>query len=294
MITVITPVFNGERFIESCIDSVAAQRSAEVEHLIIDGASSDRTIEIIERKAAALPHLRFISERDSGQSSALNKGVRLARGEILGILNTDDTYEEGVLEEVAERFCSLPEPAMLVANCNVLGADGRLRSVNRPSELRLSHLLRGWRKHPFPMNPAAYFYHRSLHETIGLYDEDEHYAMDVEFILRAVQAATMVYVDEVWGNFWQVEGSKSVIDEESGLGPQRRRALYRRFRRNLPIASRIRAAVEFELEHGKPGRMLRFLRADPLNALAVWSTKPWRLIRRRGSNDETEAPHLRR
>ena len=118
--------------------------------------------------------------------------------------------------------------------------------------------------------------------------------MDVDFILRAVQTATMVYVDEVWGNFWQVEGSKSVVDEESGLGPQRRRALYRRFRRELPTAERFRAAVEFELEHGKPGRMLRFLRADPLNALAVWSTKPWRLIRRRGSDDEIETPPLGR
>ena len=288
MITVITPVFNGERFIESCIDSVASQGEADLEHLIVDGDSSDRTMDIVRRKASTMPHIRFVSEPDSGQSSALNKGVRLARGEILGILNMDDTYTDGVLPKVTKRFDSLPEPAMLVGNCNVLGVDGTLRIVNRPRELRLSHLLRGWRKYPFPMNPAAYFYHRSLHDIIGPYDEDEHYAMDVEFLFRAVQAATVVYIDEVWGNFWQVEGSKSVVDEEAGLGPQRRCALYRQFRRDLPLPQRIRAALEFEFEHGRPGRMARFFRADPLHAMTVWSTKPWRIVRRRLLGDDVD------
>ena len=84
MISVITPVFNGETFMEECIRVVINQACPDVEHVIIDGDSKDRTVEIIKMYAAQYPHIRWISEKDDGQSDALNKGVTMAKGDILG------------------------------------------------------------------------------------------------------------------------------------------------------------------------------------------------------------------
>ena len=95
LLSIITPVYNGEKFILGCIESVVAQNCAGVEHIVVDGGSTDRTVQILREKAETHPHLRWISEPDSGQSDALNKGIALARAEYIGILNVDDFYEFG-------------------------------------------------------------------------------------------------------------------------------------------------------------------------------------------------------
>src|ERR1035437_731800 len=92
LISIITPVYNGERFIESCLQSVISQNCPQAEHLIIDGTSRDGTVKIIDRYARQYPHIRWISQKDRGQSSAMNKGVTMSQGKIIGILNCDDYY----------------------------------------------------------------------------------------------------------------------------------------------------------------------------------------------------------
>src|SRR6516164_880741 len=101
-LSIITPVYNGEKFISECIECVAAQNCAEVEHIIVDGGSNDRTVDILRDKAGVMRHLRWISEPDQGQSDALNKGISMAKAEYIGILNADDFYEPGALPYVAE------------------------------------------------------------------------------------------------------------------------------------------------------------------------------------------------
>ena len=97
MISVITPVYNGERFIEACIQVVIDQQCPDVEHIIVDGGSNDQTVDIIKRYAEQYSHIRWLSEKDQGQSDAMNKGIAIAKGEILAILNVDDDYEVNVL-----------------------------------------------------------------------------------------------------------------------------------------------------------------------------------------------------
>ena len=104
MISVITPVYNGEQFIESCIKVVIDQACPGVEHIILDGDSTDRTVEIIKWYADQYPHILWVSEKDEGQSDAMNKGIAMAKGEIIGILNVDDFYEPNVLNRVSEIF----------------------------------------------------------------------------------------------------------------------------------------------------------------------------------------------
>ena len=232
MISVVTPVYNGEKYIEACIQSVISQAFPELEHIIIDGGSTDRTVEIVRRYADQYPHIRWISEKDRGQSHAMNKGIAMARGDILGILNVDDSYAPGAFMRVAELFQSLPVPAFVVGNCNVWEDNGNLLYVNKPHRLRLAQLLLGPMVCPYPINPSAYFCHTVLLEQTGAYNETYHMELDVDFILRAVQVAHVKYYDEIWGNFHLLKGTKTWKDIQSGT--DRAAHLLRFYRKYLP------------------------------------------------------------
>lgn len=239
MISVITPVHNGERFIEACIQAVIDQICPEAEHVIADGGSTDGTVEVIRRYASRYPHIRWVSKKDAGQSDAMNRGIALARGEIVGFLNVDDYYEPGALNRIAAVFRSLPVPSLAVGNCNVWGDGGELLWVNTPRCLKVVPLLSGTAS--FPENPSAYFYHASLHRVIGPYDVHDHYTMDLDFILKAVQACSVEYFDEVWGNFRLIRGTKTYADRENDRADSR-------FRRLVNIhTKKLKARERFQL-----------------------------------------------
>jgi glycosyltransferase involved in cell wall biosynthesis len=240
MISIITPVYNGEQFIESCLQVVIDQQCSDIEHIIVDGGSSDRTVEIIKSYAQNYLHIRWISEKDRGQSDAMNKGIGLAKGKILGFLNVDDYYEPNVLNQILEYFKSLPEPSFLVGNCNVLGNSGELLEVNKPQKMSLYDLVIDSFLNPFPCNPAAYFYHTSLHKLIGFYDIEDHYSMDLDFILRAVRVAKVKYVDETWGNHRRLEGTKTFEDLKNGNSHKRVVKLQKYYRQYLPLSDRFK------------------------------------------------------
>lgn len=233
MISIITPVFNGEKFIESCIQTVIDQNCLEVEHIIVDGNSTDNTVNIIQKYAAQYKHIRWISEIDRGQSDAMNKGVAIANGEVISFLNVDDYYEPDVLNRISSQFKTLPEPSFLVGNCNIWNSSGEIIDINQPKKLRLVDLVLGLNVNPFPCNPCAYFYHRSLHDLVGYYEIEDHHAMDLDFILRCVQVANMQYINETWGNYRRIEGTKTFIDMESGNADQRTLQLLRKYRKQL-------------------------------------------------------------
>ncbi|TFI55181.1 glycosyltransferase [Mastigocladus laminosus UU774] len=244
MISVITPVYNGQKFIESCIKVVIDQNCPNVEHIIIDGGSKDRTVEIIKEYAQKYPHIRWISEKDKGQSDAMNKGIAMARGEILSILNVDDYYEKNVLNRVSEIFQTLPNPSLLVGNCNLWNDDGELIVINKPKKLKLTDFLMGWNINPMPSNPSAYFYHTSLHQKIGFYDVEDQYSMDLDFILRAVQMATVRYVDETWGNFRVIKGTKSFNSDLNGQTVPRINKLLEKYCKQLPLLRQWEIAIK--------------------------------------------------
>lgn len=264
MLSIITPVFNGEMHIQSCISNVISQNCPTVEHIIIDGDSTDKTVEIIKSFASHYPHIRWISENDNGQSDAMNKGIRMAKGEIIGFLNTDDFYEPDTLNRILEIFKVLPEPSLLVGNCNVWNEKGRLLYVNKPSRMHLKEILSG---NPFPVNPSSYFYHKSLHSVIGKFETLEDYVMDVDFLLRAVQVAHIQYVNEVWGNFLFCEGTKTYDDMLNDRAFKRLKKLFQKYRENLDPFSRLQVRFNFLIfEMGRSCiRTLRSLHLYPEN-----------------------------
>lgn len=243
MLSIITPVYNSERFIAACFEVVINQGCLDLEHIVIDGGSTDRTVEIIQQYADRYPHIRWRSEPDQGQSDAMNKGIAMANGAVLGILNVDDSYEPNVLKTIADRFKTLPEPTLLVGNCHIWDDAGNLLEVNQPRKLSLFDLVVGVNVNPYPCNPAAYFYHTSLHQSIGFYDLNDHYSMDLEFLLRAVQVANVVYIDQTWGNYRRLEGTKTVNDMKNGQTNQRVMRLLKHYRQDLTLPQKMQLTL---------------------------------------------------
>lgn len=241
-LTVITPVYNSVQFIESCIQNVISQKCEEVEHLIIDGGSTDGTIEIIQKYAEQYPHIRLISEPDKGQSDAMNKGIENAKGEIISFLNADDLYSTFTLKRIISLFYQInPNLDFVVGNCKLLDAEGTLIYINRPSRIKSYHFLT--RMFPAPINPAAYFYRKSIHNTLGKYTITNHFTMDYEFLIKASLQYNMVYFNEDWGNMIYHENSKTKIDYNNNVMLQKGLETFNAIYSELPFQIRLKTKI---------------------------------------------------
>jgi len=196
-ISVVTPSFNQGRYIAETIDSVIAQGYPNVEHIIVDGGSTDETIDVLQRYRADLTHV--IVERDRGQSDALNKGFRLATGEIFCWLNSDDRFAPGALFAVAMAF-STHDVDMVSGICEIY-LEGRLlhRHVSACADgpLPLNDLLDldgGWNAGQFFYQPEVFF-SKALWEKAGAQvREDCFYSMDYELWCRFALLGARLHV----------------------------------------------------------------------------------------------------
>jgi glycosyltransferase involved in cell wall biosynthesis len=178
-ISIITVVFNSAATIKDCIHSVAGQRFPAVEHIVIDGKSTDGSVEVIERSNGKIA--KFISEPDDGMYDAMNKGIRVATGDIIGILNSDDIYaDEFVLGDVVNameesKSDSCYGDLVYVERYNM---DNVRRHWNSGS-FRKENFRKGW----MPPHPT-FFVKREIYEKYGLLNTDFPLAADYELMLR--------------------------------------------------------------------------------------------------------------
>ena len=233
-------VLNNRNYIKKAIENFQGQNCPSAELIIVDGASSDGTKEIIAELASDNENITWISEPDNGQSDAMNKGIRMATSEYISFLNVDDFYEEGALNDVAQLLKRGGKGDFLVGNCKVWKADGSLIYTNRPRKLRLWHLLSGYF---LPVNPSAYFYKKSLHEKAGYYNSSNEMNMDIEFLVRSSAVVRMRYFDRDWGNFRMLSGAKTFEDAKQGNLEPRKRQLFRRLKKELGIYIRFRTIL---------------------------------------------------
>lgn len=211
-LSIITPVYNSVQFIETCILNVIGQKCISLEHIILDAGSTDGTVEIIQKYANEYPHIKWISEKDKGQSDAMNKGIKMANGEVISFLNADDGYNPFTLNRIVDIFEANSSLEFITGNCKLFNLDGKLMYINRPQRVKYYHLFSYIE--PFPINPAAYFYKKSIHEKTGLYTVDNHSTMDYEFILKACTKTNIIYFNEDWGYAIYHENSKTLQDIE--------------------------------------------------------------------------------
>ena len=223
-VSIITPVRNGAADIAECVETVAAQARDDLEHLlVVDAHSEDDSVARGRAMVRAHPHVRLLLQDAGGQSTALNLGLASARAAVIGILNVDDRYLPEAITRGVSALEAIPPPGFVYGKCRVVDGDGGLMSINAPADPRLVAMIA---THDFPCNPSAYFYHRALHDLVGLYDEDDEYSMDKDFIFRVAARVPLRRVDAELGIFRQIPGTKTWRALRSG--DLRRRA--RRFR----------------------------------------------------------------
>jgi glycosyltransferase involved in cell wall biosynthesis len=187
-ISIITAVFNAGGTIEETLLSVAQQTHPEVEHLVVDGASSDATLEIIARHRDKLT--RVVSEPDHGVYDAMNKGLALASGEVVGFLNADDVYAG---KDVLARVVDIMERESLDAlfgDVEFFRPEDPTQTVRRYRSARFSpdQIALGW----MPAHPAL-FLRRRVYESYGLFRTDYRIAGDFEYCARIFHSKTLVY-----------------------------------------------------------------------------------------------------
>lgn len=183
LISIITPSFNRADMITDAVESVRAQNDPACEHIIVDGGSTDGTLEVLKK----YPHLRVISEPDEGMYDALNKGIHLARGEIVGWLNTDDRLAPGCLAAVRAAFDQSPDSLAVVGGLLYEQAGSLTRS--RPAPDLAQYLALAGR---FAVNfPNGWFLRRAVYDRVGRFDSSYRYTADNELMLRIVRAGIL-------------------------------------------------------------------------------------------------------
>ena len=127
LVSIITPVLNGIKFLEACLQSVLTQSYPNIEHIFADGGSTDGTLDMLSSYQAKYPdRIRFISELDKGAGEASDKGWKIAKGEILGWLGSDDLYEPDTIQTVVEFFRTNPEAYFVFGDCDIIDEKGEL------------------------------------------------------------------------------------------------------------------------------------------------------------------------
>lgn len=205
MISIITPVYNGAQYIEACIKTVIDQHHSDIEHIIVDGGSTDGTVEIISRSAAKYGHLRWVSEKDMGQSDAMNKGFEMSSGDIIVYLNVDDYFNQGAFDAVLPYFDRGAQ--FVVGKVKIIKVDGSF-DINDP-KTEFKEMLRWWEENSYCHNPVGYFYRREVQEAIGGFNSQNHYNMDLEFLLEVSRRFTLTKIDFCLGVFRLIEGTKT-------------------------------------------------------------------------------------
>jgi glycosyltransferase involved in cell wall biosynthesis len=208
LVSIVTPSLNQARFIAETIASVASQDYPNIEHVVVDGGSTDGTVDILRR----YPSLQWVSEPDGGQSDAINKGLRRARGEIVAWLNSDDVYLPGAVTRAVRALQAEPGPAMVYANFLEVDELGAERSRAQAPAFDLDTLVN---VRNYILQPTVFLL-RSVLDEVGLLDPSYHAAMDWDLWIRIGKSHRVEHVDDYWAAARWHGASKS-----AGLGAAR-------------------------------------------------------------------------
>jgi glycosyltransferase involved in cell wall biosynthesis len=195
-ITVVTPSFNQAPYLEQTISSVLEQDYPNLEYIVIDGGSTDGSVEIIRKFQHSIAY--WVSEKDRGQAHAINKGLERATGDIIAYLNSDDFYLDGALQRVANYFVSHPEVDLIHGRCRVVDEGGAKIGEQVGSITRYEEIIDPWDvwwRGLYFVQPEV-FWTRRIMDRIGLMREDLHYVLDYDYWLRILRAGGAVgFVD---------------------------------------------------------------------------------------------------
>lgn len=228
-ISILTPSFNQGKYIEQNIQSVLHQNYDNLEHIILDGGSQDNTLEILRKYS----HLRWISEKDRGQSHALNKGLSMASGEIIGWLNSDDYYKNDIFNDVVSCF----------KNDEIIWVKGDIVLLNEQKNTSVLVINKSFTFEsikmgmPWEVAQPGTFFTRDAALKVGGYDESLHMAMDGDLWIRLAKLSSPVIIHKTWAFFRIHENQKT---NGSNVLKQIKEIKYSYSKNNLPFSSAFR------------------------------------------------------
>lgn len=203
-ITIVTPSYNQANFLERTILSVINQNYPNLEYIIIDGGSTDGSVEIIKKYEKHLTY--WVSEKDNGQSDALNKGFAKATGDILSYLNSDDMYLLNTFNTVADTFIKINMADIIYGHSLIInGKDELIRNC-----VALPFKLKEYLNDVFSVPQPSTFWRRNVYDNVGGFNTNNHTCMDAEFFAYAgVLGFNFYRINKVLSKFRIHEGSKT-------------------------------------------------------------------------------------
>jgi glycosyltransferase involved in cell wall biosynthesis len=220
LISIITPSFNQDRFIEETIRSVLAQDHPEIEYIVADGGSTDGTLDIIKKYENQLAW--WVSETDHGQTDAINKGFARAKGDVLAWLNSDDTYEPGAVAAAAKFLEKHPDVGMVYGDCSYIDGSGNV--IGKFKAAQTNYRLLRWGYTHIPQQTM--FLRADLWRQVGPLDPSFYFAMDYDLWTRIASRAEIRYFPQTWANFRLHTAGKTLLSDDR-CWPEMLRVHYR-------------------------------------------------------------------
>jgi len=221
LVSIITPSYNQAAYLEQTMRSVLGQEYLDIEYIVIDGGSTDGSVEIIRNYEDQLAY--WVSEKDRGQTDAINKGFLAAKGEILAWLNSDDTYNPGAVKAAVDYLQENPQVGVVYSDLNLISESGKVVGKFPAAQTDLTRLRRGYVHIP---QPAAFF-RAELWRKVGPLDPSFFFAMDYDLWIRLAQVSHLQYLPgRTWANFRLHAGAKTV-DADERCWPEMLRVHYR-------------------------------------------------------------------
>jgi glycosyltransferase involved in cell wall biosynthesis len=208
LISIVTPSYNQAPYIEETIKSVLSQDYPELEYIIIDGGSTDGTVDIVKKYEDKLAC--WVSEKDKGQTDAINKGFARAKGDVLAWINSDDTYEPGAVSAAAKYLQEHPEVGMVYGDCNFINNSGRVIGKFNTAQTSYRLIRQGYVHIP----QQTMFFRAHLWKQIGPLDPSFYFAMDYDLWTRISAHAAIKYVPQTWANFRLHTSGKTIMADD--------------------------------------------------------------------------------
>jgi glycosyltransferase involved in cell wall biosynthesis len=208
LVSIITPSFNQVRYLETTIQSVYSQDYPHIEYMIVDGGSEDGSVDVIKKYESKLAW--WVSEKDKGQTDAINKGFARARGEILAWLNSDDTYQPGAAASAVRYLQEHPQVGMVYGDCNFINEAGHVIGKFGSAQTSYRLLRQGYSHIP----QQTMFFRADLWKQVGPLDPSFYFAMDYDLWTRIAARSEIKYVPQTWANFRLHTSGKTILADD--------------------------------------------------------------------------------
>lgn len=212
LVTIVTPSFNQADYLEATIKSVLEQSYPHIEYIIMDGGSTDGSVDVIQKYAGKLRY--WESAKDKGQTDAINKGFNRAKGDILAWLNSDDTYANpNAIADAVNFLLANPEVAMVYADCDFINEQGQVIGKFASRQTDYAKLRTGYVHIP----QQTMFFRARYWKELGPLDPSFYFAMDYDLWVRIAKHAPIQYLPgKTWANFRIHTSSKTNVNDERG------------------------------------------------------------------------------